>query len=66
MWIWDYKIKRNWKPKNEKEWAWFLARRINYGEFKGLPQKMIKKLLPRIKKFLDPGKRAMLANFFKT
>lgn len=64
MWIWDYNIK-NWQPKTDKEWEWFLVRKINYGDFKGLKTGILKKYLPKIKKRLDPGKKAMLENFFQ-
>jgi hypothetical protein len=66
MQIWDYRIQSDWKPKSEKEWAWFLVRKINYGEFKNLPKNILRRLFPRIKKLLDPGKRAMLTNYLKT
>lgn len=66
MWTWDYKIKGNWQPQTAKEWSWFLVRKINYGDFKGLKKEVVVKYLPRIKQLLDPGKRAMLEDFFKT
>lgn len=66
MWIWDYKLKNKWQPKTDREWLWFLVRKINYGDFKGLKKKVVLKYLPKIKKLLDPGKRIMLEDFFKT
>ncbi|MFH1566269.1 MAG: hypothetical protein ABIB98_03685 [bacterium] len=65
MWVWDYKIKKNWKPKTNKEGEWFLVRKINYGDFIGLPKKAIVKFFPKIKKRLDIGKREMFANFLR-
>lgn len=65
MWIWDYQLTNNWQPKTETEWQWFLVRKINYGDFKGLKKETIKKYFPKIKKQIDPGKRAMLENYFK-
>lgn len=64
MWNWDYQLAKNWKPKTPTEWGWYLVRRINYGEFVGLPRRTLKTYLPKIKRFLDPGKRAMLEHFF--
>ena len=42
MWVWDYKIKKNWKPKTNEEWEWFLVRKINHGDFRGLNKKLNK------------------------
>lgn len=63
MWNWDYDLPKNWEPKNDPEWEWFLVRKINYGDFKGLKKEVIGKYFPKIKKLLDPGKRLMLENF---
>lgn len=65
MWIWDYKIPNNWQPKTDREWEWFLVRKINYDDFKGLPKEIVKKYFLRIKKLIDPGKKAMFENFLK-
>lgn len=64
MWIWDYDIDKNWKPATDAEWEWFLVRKINYDDLHGLKEDRIKKYFPKISKLLDPGKRAMLENFF--
>jgi len=64
MITWDYNLPANWQPRTEKEWEWFLVRKINYDDFAGLDKKRIQKHLPAIKKLLDPGKRAMLEHFF--
>ena len=63
---WDYDLPKGWKPKNDKEWEWFLVRQINYGEFQGLKKEQIRKHFAEIKKHLDPGKRAMLEEYLKT
>lgn len=63
MWIWDYKINKNWQPKTDGDWQWLLVRKINYGDFKGIKKDMLKKYFPKIKKWLDLGKRAMIENF---
>ena len=60
MWIWDYNIKKNWQPRTTEEWEWFLVRKINYGDFKGLKKEVVAKHFPKIKTLLDPGKRDML------
>lgn len=65
MWIWDYDLHRNWQPKTRHEWQWFLVRKINYGDFKGLKKKVIKDFFPKIKRYLDPGKKMMLENFLQ-
>ena len=65
MQLWDYKIGKNWQPKTPKEWEWFLVRQINYGEFNGIKKAVIKRFFPKIKKLLDPGKRAMIEYFLK-
>lgn len=63
--IWDYEIAENWRPKNEKEWLWYLERKINYDDWKDLNLKIIKKFFPKLKKRLDPGKKMMLESFLK-
>jgi hypothetical protein len=63
MFVWDYKIK-NFQPKNEAEWQWFLIRKINYGDFKGLKKNILHKYFPKIKNQLDPAKRKMLEIYF--
>lgn len=65
MWNWDYDLPDNWQPKTDPEWEWFLVRKINYGDFKGLKKAIVKKHFSKIKKQLDPGKRAMLNNFLR-
>ena len=64
MQVWDYDIPANWQPATDQEWEWFLVRKINYDDFDGLKKETIKKHFPKIKKHLDPGKRAMLEYFF--
>ena len=60
---WDYTLPNNWKPTTDKEWEWFLVRKINYDDFTGLTKEKIKQHFPTIKQLLDPGKRAMLEYF---
>ena len=61
--IWDYDIKNNWQPQTDTQWEWFLVRKINYGDLKGLKRDIIAKYFPKIKRLLDPGKREMIGYF---
>ena len=65
MFNWDYNITKNWKPKTEGQWLWYLERKINYDDWKGLKKRIIIKYFPKLKKRLDPGKREMLKIYFK-
>lgn len=65
MWIWDYKINKNWKPRTGEDWKWFLVRKINFGDFKGIKKETLRKYFPGIKKWLDLGKRQMIENFLR-
>ncbi len=65
MYIWDYNLPKGWRPKNEKQWLWYLERKINYDDWQGLKLEIIKKFFPKLKKRLDPGKREMLENYLK-
>ena len=60
--IWDYKIPKNWQPKTETALLWYLERKINYGDWKGLEPAVVKKYYRKIR--LDPGKKLMLQNYF--
>lgn len=63
MKLWDYKIPKNWQPKTRDGWIWYLERKINYGDWKGLKPGTIKKYFKRLK--LDEGKRLMLKFYFE-
>ena len=63
MHVWDYNIPQNWKPKTEEGWTWYLERKINYGDLKGLDPKVIKKYFPLLK--LDEGKKQVLEFYFQ-
>jgi hypothetical protein len=63
--LWDYKLPKNWKPKTDWQWLWYLERKINYDDWKGLKKEIIKKYFPKLKNRLDPGKRKMLELFFQ-
>ena len=61
--IWDYQIPRNWKPRDEQGWLWYLTRKINYDDWAGLDPKIIRPYLKRLK--IDTGKRLMLEAYFR-
>jgi len=63
MKLWDYKIPPGWKPQTDEEWVWYLRRRLNYGDVKGLDPRQIHKYLPML--HLDAGKRLLWENYFK-
>lgn len=63
MKLWDYNIPKNWKPKNDEAWIWYLERKINYGDFKGVNAKVVKKYFTKLR--LDEGKRLMFEGYFK-
>lgn len=62
MKIWDYNIPKNWQPDTAAGWIWYLERKINYNDWKGLQPKIIKKYLGRLR--LDPGKKLLLKAYF--
>ncbi len=61
----DYHLPKNWQPKTHRQWLWYLERKINYDDWKGLTKKIIKKYFPYLKKRLDPGKRELFKNYLK-
>lgn len=63
MHTWDYKVKPGWKPRTEREWLWYLERKINYDDWGGLRPEHIKKRLDRL--HIDEGKLLMLKAYFK-
>lgn len=62
---WDYNLPRGWQPKTERQWLWYLERKINYDDWKGLKADIIKNFFSKLKQRLDPGKREMLKEYFK-
>lgn len=60
---WDYKLPKNWKPKTDSEWKWYLERRINYGDLVGLSAQKIRHYFSELK--LDPGMHTLLKNYFQ-
>lgn len=60
---WDYDLPKNWQPKTDYEWRWFLERKINYDDFKGLNMRKVKQYFGKLK--IDQGKRLLLKAYFK-
>jgi len=63
--VWDYNLSKNWRPKTERQWLWYLERKINYDDWKGLKTEILRKFFPKLKGRLDPGKREMLRHFLE-
>ena len=60
---WDYQLPKNWTPKTDEEWRWYLERRINYDNLGGLEIQQVKRFLPHLK--IDEGKRLLFEAYFK-
>ncbi len=65
MYTWDYDLPKNWKPETPAEVEWFLVRKINYDDLTGLKPALIKKHFANIQKYLDPGKRTLMAYYLQ-
>ena len=63
--VWDYNLSKNWRPKTERQWLWYLERKINYDDWKGLKIEILRKFFPKLKGRLGPGKREMLRHFLE-
>jgi len=61
---WDYKLPKNWKPKTNREWRWYLERRIQYGDVKGLSAARIQEYLPQLR--IDPTVKSLFKHYFQT
>ncbi|OGG17368.1 hypothetical protein A3D78_04105 [Candidatus Gottesmanbacteria bacterium RIFCSPHIGHO2_02_FULL_39_14] len=48
---WDYDLPKNWQPKTDQEWIWYIERVINYGpqNREKLSKSMIKKYFSRLR-----------------
>ncbi len=60
MKVWDYNVPENWEPTTDREWVWWLARKINYDDWEGLNETRVRQYFPQLKRYLHPGKRRML------
>lgn len=63
MKLWDYQLPKKWKPRTAGAVRWYLERRINYGDWKGLKPLEIKTHLNKLR--IDPVKKLLLTNYFK-
>lgn len=61
--LWDYNLKKNWRPLTETEWIWYLERKLNYQDWEGLRKAEIAKFFTRLK--LDPAVKLLLEAYFK-
>jgi hypothetical protein len=63
--IWDYRIKKNWQPKTNEEWQWYLVRKINTDDITGINKTILKKYFPLIKGRIDTGKKSLIKYFLE-
>ncbi|MEM3068194.1 MAG: hypothetical protein QXX91_06115, partial [Thermoplasmata archaeon] len=59
----DYQINTKWQPKTSAEWIWYLERKNNYDDWKGLKAKNIRKYFSKLR--LNPDKKLLLRAYFK-
>lgn len=57
---WDYDLPKNWEPKSDYEWLWYIERVVNYGPDKTdkLDKKTIKKYFGQLR--LDKDRKEFL------
>lgn len=58
--FWDYSLKTIDLKRPETK-AWFLSRKIRFGDITGISKKELKKYLPRLE--INASLRELLANF---
>lgn len=48
---WDYDLPKNWKPKTDLEWIWYIDRVVNYGASgrEKLDKNTVKKYFDKLK-----------------
>jgi hypothetical protein len=63
MRLWDYTLEKKWQPETRDQWQWFLRRKINYDDWKGIKPWMLRKYGATLK--LDEGKRLFVRNYLK-
>jgi hypothetical protein len=61
--LWDYTVNRNVKPADKAGQIWYLERKINYDDWRGLDLKAVRRHFRKMK--IDPAKRVLLKTFFK-
>jgi len=55
---WDYTLQKNWKPETKDQWHWYLQRKINYDDWKGIRPWMLERYGKTLK--LDEGKKLLI------
>lgn len=60
---WDYNIDKNFQPKTDAEWIWYIERQINYNDWKNIPLEKLLKYYSQL--HIDEGKKLMLQAFLK-
>lgn len=63
MYLWDYTLDRDWQPETRDQWLWFLQRKINYDDWKGVKPWMVARYGKALK--LDEGKRLLVQAYLK-
>ena len=63
MFVWDYKIKKGWRPKTKADKIWLLERKINYDDWNGLDMTAVKKYLRDLK--IHPGKKLIIQAYLQ-
>lgn len=64
MYNWDYDLPKNWRPKTDAEWQWYLTRLINYGlHGEKINIETLKKYFGNLK--IDPQKKTFLKFILK-
>lgn len=63
MQLWDYTIEKNWQPETRDQWQWYLTRKINYDDWKGIKPWMLEQYGRTLK--LDEGKRLLIRAYLE-
>lgn len=60
MYNWDYDLPKDWKPKTDAEWIWYITRVVNYGttQKEKLDKHTVKKYFDKLT--LDPDTKEYL------
>lgn len=61
--IWDYDAK-SLDLKNPRVLKWYLARKVNFGDWQSIDHHLLQKYLPQLD--IDPTLKKMLRTYFKS
>lgn len=61
--IWDYTLKKNWRPQTTREWVWYLERKIQYDDWARIKKKPLMQYFQKLK--IDPGKKLMIQAYLE-